>query len=179
MKKKTKIKRINCENLKGPYLVLSSHASFIDFPHNVLAMENEKSCWVASVEEFIGIRSWLFDKAKVIPKRKFSNDMVLIRKIGDKDQKIVVMGNADCISNGEFSKSRNGVRAANYNLVLETGRWFSNGEYPVNTYRPDNPDTDVYLRYKQVRYLKAVLIGVIPALIGIIGLIVWLRRRKE
>ena len=105
--------------------------------------------------------------------------MVLIRKIGDKDQKIVVMGNADCISNGEFSKSRNGVRAANYNLVLETGRWFSNGEYPVNTYRPDNPDTDVYLRYKQVRYLKAVLIGVIPALIGIIGLIVWLRRRKE
>ena len=78
---KTKIKRINCENLKGPYLVLSSHASFIDFPHNVLAMENEKSCWVASVEEFIGIRSWLFDKAKVIPKRKFSNDMLLVHKI--------------------------------------------------------------------------------------------------
>ena len=105
--------------------------------------------------------------------------MVLIRKIGDKDQKIVVMGNADCISNGEFSKSRNGIRAANYNLVLETGRWFSNGEYPVNTYRPDNPDTDVYLRYKQVRYLRAVLVGIIPALFGIIGLIVWLRRRKE
>ena len=78
---KTTIKRINCENLKGPYLVLSSHASFIDFPHNVLAMENEKSCWVASVEEFIGIRSWLFDKAKVIPKRKFSNDMLLVHKI--------------------------------------------------------------------------------------------------
>ena len=59
---KSTIKRINCEGLKGPYLVLSNHASFIDFPHNVLAMKNDKSCWVASVEEFIGIRSWLFDK---------------------------------------------------------------------------------------------------------------------
>lgn len=78
---KSTINRINCENLKGPYLVLSSHASFIDFPHNVLAMKKDKSCWVASVEEFIGIRSWLFDKAKVIPKRKFSNDMVLVHKI--------------------------------------------------------------------------------------------------
>ena len=105
--------------------------------------------------------------------------MVLLRKVGDKEQKIVVMGNADCISNGEFSKARNGVQAANYNLVLETGRWFSNGEYPVNTYRPDNPDTDVYLKYKQVRYLRRVLIGIVPTLLGIIGLVVWLKRRKE
>ena len=44
-------------------------------------MKPEKSCWVASVEEFIGIREWLFTKAKVIPKRKFTNDLQLIKKV--------------------------------------------------------------------------------------------------
>ena len=79
----SKINRINCEDLKAPYLILSTHASFIDFAHNVLAMKNDKSSWVASVEEFIGIRSWLFDKACVIPKRKFTNDIQLVKKIID------------------------------------------------------------------------------------------------
>ncbi len=78
---KSKINYINCENLEGPYLVLSNHASFIDFAHNVLAMKKERSCWVASVEEFIGIREWLFTKAKVVPKRKFTNDLQLVKKI--------------------------------------------------------------------------------------------------
>lgn len=78
---RSKINRINCDNLEGPYLVLSNHASFIDFAHNVLAMGKEKSCWVASVEEFIGIREWLFAKAKVIPKRKFTNDLQLVKKV--------------------------------------------------------------------------------------------------
>ncbi len=83
MKAGSKINRINCEGLVAPYLILSTHASFIDFAHNVLAMEKDKSCWVASVEEFIGIRSWLFDKACVIPKRKFTNDIHLVKKIID------------------------------------------------------------------------------------------------
>ena len=79
----SKINRINCEGLKAPYLVLSTHASFIDFAHNVKAMKKDRSCWVASVEEFIGIRSFLFDKACVIPKRKFTNDIQLVKKIMD------------------------------------------------------------------------------------------------
>ena len=78
---KSKFNYINCEDLEGPYIVLSNHASFIDFAHNVLAMKPEKSCWVASVEEFIGIREWLFTKAKVIPKRKFTNDLHLVKKV--------------------------------------------------------------------------------------------------
>ena len=79
----SRINRINCEGLKAPYLVLSTHASFIDFAHNVKAMKKDRSCWVASVEEFIGIRSFLFDKACVIPKRKFTNDIQLVKKIID------------------------------------------------------------------------------------------------
>lgn len=79
----SKINHINCEGLEAPYLVLSTHASFVDFAHNVLAMGKDRSCWVASVEEFIGIRSWLFSAAAVIPKRKFTNDIQLVKKVID------------------------------------------------------------------------------------------------
>lgn len=78
---KTKINKINCEGLKTPYLIFANHASFIDFPNLALAMKQDRACWVASVEEFIGIREFLFDKACVIPKRKFTNDAALIKKI--------------------------------------------------------------------------------------------------
>lgn len=88
---KTKIVKHNCEHLKPPYLVLSNHGSFVDFPNNVLAMHPTKTCWVASIEEFIG-REWLFDQIGVIPKRKFTSDMPLIKKIIDalKNQNICV-----------------------------------------------------------------------------------------
>ena len=87
---KTKIKKINCEGLKPPYIILSNHASFVDFAHNTLAMKKDRSSWVASVDEFIGIRAWLFSKAKVIPKRKFTNDIQLVKKVIDatKNKKI-------------------------------------------------------------------------------------------
>lgn len=78
---KTKVNRINCEGLKPPYLIFSNHASFVDFANNIIAMNGDKSCWVASVEEFIGIREFLFNAACVIPKRKFTNDVQLIKKI--------------------------------------------------------------------------------------------------
>lgn len=105
--------------------------------------------------------------------------MVFLRKVGDKDQRIAVLGNADCISNGEFSKSRNGVSSANFNLVLETGRWFSYGEYPVDAGRPDGPDDDLYLEFREVRHLKTVLMGIVPIIIGMMGLYIWRKRRKE
>lgn len=79
---KTKINRINCDDLKPPYLVLSTHASFLDFANAVTAMKKDKACWVASVEEFVG-RDFLFNAACVIPKRKFTNDLQLIKKIAN------------------------------------------------------------------------------------------------
>ena len=42
------------------------------------------------------------------------------RHIGGKEQKIMVLGNADCLSNGELVRSRKDVKSANFSLILET-----------------------------------------------------------
>lgn len=75
---RTKIKKINCEGLKPPYLILSNHASFVDFANVIKANFPQKNCWVASIEEFNG-REWLMRHVGCIPKRKFTKDTVLIK----------------------------------------------------------------------------------------------------
>jgi ABC-2 type transport system permease protein len=97
-----------------------------------------------------------------------------------KQQKVVVMGSADCISNGEFSKGRNGIRSANYESILQTGLWFSDGNFPVNTNRPNRPDNQIkYVKYSQAIWIKAFFMGLIPALLALIGARIYIRRSRK
>jgi 1-acyl-sn-glycerol-3-phosphate acyltransferase len=61
--------------LKGPYLILSTHASFMDFPMLVRGIMPRTTGWVMSVEEFRR-GDWLMYGIGGIPKRKFTHDMV-------------------------------------------------------------------------------------------------------
>ena len=61
--------------LKGPYLVLSTHASFMDFPMLVKGLMPRTTGWVMSVEEFRR-GDWLMYGIGGMPKRKFTHDIV-------------------------------------------------------------------------------------------------------
>jgi len=106
---------------------------------------------------------------------------LLARDIADKkQQKIVIMGSADCISNNEFSKGRNGIRSANYELILQTGLWFSDGYFPVNTNRPERPDNQInYVNYSHLIWIKAFFTGLIPIILATIGFIIYYRRSRK
>ena len=106
---------------------------------------------------------------------------LLARDITDnRQQKIVIMGSADCISNNEFSKGRNGIRSANYELILQTGLWFSDGYFPVNTNRPERPDNQIYyVKYSQLIWIKAFFMGFIPIILAIIGIMIYYKRSRK
>lgn len=80
MSAKAKIKKINFDGLKPPYLILCNHASFIDFPLVVRAIFPHRCSWVISVEEFIG-RNWLMRGVGGIYKRKFTQDLSVVKHI--------------------------------------------------------------------------------------------------
>lgn len=80
MSAKAKINKINTEGLKPPYLILCNHASFIDFPIVVRAIFPHRCSWVISVEEFVG-RDWLMRGVGGIYKRKFTQDLSVVRHI--------------------------------------------------------------------------------------------------
>ncbi|MBQ3220959.1 MAG: hypothetical protein IJB34_03235 [Clostridia bacterium] len=63
------------KKLKGPYLILSTHASFMDFPMIVKGIMPRTTGWVMSVEEFRR-GDWLMYGIGGMPKRKFTHDIV-------------------------------------------------------------------------------------------------------
>ena len=78
--RKIKVNKINCEGLKWPYIIFASHASFMDFPMCANMTFPHHTNYISSNEEFIG-REWLFYGAGCFPKRKFTQDITVVKNV--------------------------------------------------------------------------------------------------
>ncbi|HVK46623.1 MAG TPA: Gldg family protein [Pseudobacter sp.] len=105
--------------------------------------------------------------------------LALSRKVGNKVQKIMILGDADCISNGEISISRQNVRAANFSLISSAFFWMSDNEVPIDVRRPDSKDDEMSLDRHSMLTTKIALVWVMPGLMVMIALIGWIRRRSR
>lgn len=103
--------------------------------------------------------------------------LALTRTVGDKEQRIIITGDADCISNGELANSRNGIFSANFSFITETFKWLSYGEFPIDTSRPDTIDNTIYLTRKAVPWIKFFGLGLIPFMLAFFGFMVWYKRK--
>lgn len=80
IKRKLKINKTNMEGVKPPYLLLCTHHAFNDFKVTTAAIFPHRANYVVAIDGFIG-REWLLRQAGGIGKRKFTNDIQLIRQI--------------------------------------------------------------------------------------------------
>lgn len=103
--------------------------------------------------------------------------LALTRMVGEKEQRILIIGDADCISNGELSKQRNGIHTSNFPLITGTFKWFSYGEYPIDTSRPDLRDNSISMSRKAMPWIKAFSLGILPFVILFLG--IYTRRKRK
>ena len=75
-----KIEKINTETLKPPYILLSNHQYFIDFELAALATYPHRINNVVSIDGYYR-RPWLMELIGAICKRKFTNDLHLVKSI--------------------------------------------------------------------------------------------------
>ena len=92
MGKKKKIEKINMEGLKGPYLLLSNHMSFIDFELVALMTKHRRVNNVVNIDGYYR-RPWLLEWIGAICTRKFTNDIHLIKSI----KKVLERGDILCM----------------------------------------------------------------------------------
>lgn len=78
-KGKVKVEK-EVKKIKGPYLILATHASFMDFPQIVCGIMPRTTGWVMSVEEFRR-GDWLMGGIGGMPKRKFTHDITTAKHI--------------------------------------------------------------------------------------------------
>ncbi len=64
--------------LKGAYLILGSHSSFMDFTQILTGIWPHTCGWVAAVDEY-RLGDWMLDGIGAIPKRKFTHGLVTVK----------------------------------------------------------------------------------------------------
>lgn len=76
----TKIEREGMDGVKPPYLLLCNHNAFYDFFVASVATFPHRVNYVVAIDGYIG-REWLMRKVGCICKRKFTNDLMLVRQL--------------------------------------------------------------------------------------------------
>ena len=90
--KNYKIEKINTENLKPPYILLSNHLYFVDFELAALATYPHRINNVVSIDGYYR-RPWLMVLIGAICKRKFTNDLHLVKSI----RRVLQKGDVFCM----------------------------------------------------------------------------------
>lgn len=107
---------------------------------------------------------------------EFTSVLALSRTINDKQQKILVTGDADWLSNGELGIRRPKVRSANYYLISAAFQWLSDGEVPIDMRLAPAIDNNIAHSGTWGMMKNALKIG-FPLVLSLIGILIWLRRK--
>jgi len=101
----------------------------------------------------------------------------LTRMVNGRQQRIVISGDADFLSNAELG--RNNPRTCNFALSTGIFSWLSYGEFPIDSFRPKGADNKIELTGKGLGWIKIFLLGVLPGLVLIGGTILLIRRKRK
>ncbi len=101
----------------------------------------------------------------------------LTRQINGKEQRIVVAGDADFMSNIELNRSN--IRTANFGFNTALFSWLSYGDFPIDTSRPDAKDKRVTVSTDAVDRLKLIFLWVLPGILLACGIVLLIRRKRK
>jgi ABC-2 type transport system permease protein len=102
--------------------------------------------------------------------------VALTRSVGSKEQRIMIVGDADFMSTAEMV--RHIPRTANFDFTTELFSWLNYGVFPVNTSRPKTFDA-ININRDGILVARIVFFCILPLLLLIYGtsLLVYRKRR--
>lgn len=120
-----------------------------------------------------------FDPQKGEVRKSYPTAVALQRQVNGKEQRIVVTGDADCISNGELGRSHGGHNSTNFTLITGTFRWLSYDEYPLDAERRFPTDNDINVTKPMFKWVKFGFYAGIPLILTVIGITIRVRRKRN
>ncbi|TKC65662.1 ABC transporter [Pedobacter hiemivivus] len=103
--------------------------------------------------------------------------LALSRRIGNKEQKIVIAGNADFIANGELSTNRKNVGSGNFFFINAIFYWLSDEMVPIDMRRKPLPDDSLNVGESAWDIAAIIFKWVLPILLIIVAIVIWVRRK--
>ncbi len=122
------------------------------------------------------------DVAKYNPQERetsgpFTTALALTRKVGKKNQKIMILGDADCLSNAELSSNRASINAKNFEMANGMFFWLTDYVSPIDIRRPYSPDDKMLLKKEDMGFYTILYKIIFPSLFALAFLLIWLRRK--
>ena len=103
----------------------------------------------------------------------------MTRELGDRTQKILLLGDSDCFSNGELMRQRYGVQSANFPFAYQTFKWLCDDKYPIDTPRAHSRDNSLRIGFKAMPYVKWAFLGVLPLIMLLASILIIIRRKSR
>lgn len=105
--------------------------------------------------------------------------IALTRDVKGKEQRVLILGDADCISNLEMGRVRAGIKSMNLTFLNGTFFWLSNDQLPIDGRRPSGSDDAMKITEGPARAICIFLNWVFPFILLISSIVIWVRRRNR
>ncbi len=103
----------------------------------------------------------------------------MTREVGDRTQKILLLGDSDCFSNGELMKQRYNVTSANFPFLYQIFKWLSDDKFPIDTPRSHGRDSSVRSEIEALPYIKWIFAAILPLVMLITTILIFIRRKSR
>jgi ABC-2 type transport system permease protein len=147
------------------------------FTVHPLLMTNAESGWLKKGKVVLDSAVAVFDAKAGDQRGSFPTALMLTRNRNHKEQRIIVSGDADFLSNAELSRMN--MSTINGGFALGIFKWFAYGEFPIDTSRPDPKDNSTTLTRASVKTIQIFYYGVIPGAIFLLGMVILIRRKRK
>jgi ABC-2 type transport system permease protein len=101
------------------------------------------------------------------------------RKVGDKEQRIVVTGDTDWMTNGERSTKRSRLNSNCEYFQNDALEWLTYGKYPVNVDRPSSRDGGFHIGTSDLIWMKGLFWFGLPLLLSICCISIQVKRKRK
>ncbi len=121
----------------------------------------------------------LFNAAAGDEKGTFPVSVTLKRRVNGKEQRIIVSGDADYISNVQFTNAERAVKEERQLSADILFRWLAYSEFPVIDDRSAPKDLNISATKGQISAMTIVFKFILPVVMVLIGIIILFKRRNN
>ena len=105
--------------------------------------------------------------------------IALSRKVNGKEQRVMVIGDADCLSNVEMGSPRKSFRALNQFFCTGVFNWLSDNRLPIDVSRQGPIDNAMVITPESAYNWTVLLKWVLQAILAVIGVVVIVVRQRR
>ena len=154
-----------------------SYLSKDNFKTEALLMTDARTGWIKKGSFVLDSAALVVEQNKGDLQGAFPTALMLRRKVNNKEQRILVSGDADFFSNKELG--RNNIKTANGSFATSVFSWFSNEQFPIDQWRPASKDNKLKLSKAGVKTIQIIYYAVLPATIILFGMVLLIRRKRK